>query len=106
MEFISMDLKIGQILPKLVRKKNSTYKRISAATGVPASTLSEWGQNRKPRDPTQILKVAQYLDVSLHYLLFGREDNQDTLQKIFKKDLFHGTFEITIKKIQSDEEST
>ncbi|MCM2353724.1 MAG: helix-turn-helix domain-containing protein [Pseudobdellovibrio sp.] len=96
-----MKVQIGPVLKKLLKDRRMTLKEVSTATSVPSSTLSEWLNNRSPKNPEQTLKVAQYLEVSLHYLLFGEEDHQEPLTKILKEDVFSGTFEINIKRVRS-----
>lgn len=85
-----------------MKEHGDTLASISKATGVPKSTISEWLSNRSP-NAVQAVKVANHLGVSLHYLLFGKDDNQEPLQKIMKEDFFKGTFEITVKRIKSKE---
>ena len=95
-----MTLQIGPTLRTLLDEKRLTLKKISSVTGVPASTIAEWSNNRTPKNPIQVQKVANFLDVSMHYLLFGVEDKQEPLTKLMKEDFFTGTFEITIKKVK------
>lgn len=95
----SVELKIGKTLEKLMKSERHTLSSISKATGVPKSTLSEWLNNRAP-NPTQAVKVAGHLGVSLHFLLFGKDDEQEPVQKILKEDFFKGTFEITVKRVK------
>lgn len=95
-----MAIQIGSTLKTLLKVRRMTLKEVSKATGVPSSTLSEWLNNRSPKNPEQIRKVAQYMNVSLHYLLFGEEDSQEPIQKILKEDFFQGTFEISIKRVK------
>ena len=97
---IDMKVQIGPVLKKLLKDRRMTIKEVSTATSVPSSTLSEWLNNRSPKNPEHTLKVAQYLEVSLHFLLFGEEDRQEPLTKIMKEDFFSGTFEINIKRIK------
>lgn len=96
------ELRIKTILKKLMNEQNETLASISKAAGVPKSTISEWLGNRSP-NPVQAVKVANYLGVSLHYLLFGQDDSMEPLQKILKEDLFKGTFEISIKRVKIKE---
>lgn len=97
-----MDLKIGKILERVMDKDRHTLASISKATGVPKSTIAEWLNNRSP-NPVQAAKVANHLGMSLHALLFGKEDAQEPIQKILKEDFFKGTFEISIKRVKIDE---
>jgi transcriptional regulator with XRE-family HTH domain len=94
-----MTIQIGKVFSQLVKDQRFTLKEISKATGVPATTLAEWQANRTPKNPSQVRAVAKFLGVSLHFLLFGEEDGQELVQKILKEDLFHGVFEISIKRV-------
>lgn len=95
-----MALQIGRVLTQLLATRRLTVREVSQATGVPSSTLVEWKTNRSPRNPDQVRQVARFLGVSLHFLLFGEEDPEEPLQKILMEDLFSGTFEITLKRVQ------
>ena len=97
---ITMAVQIGSTLKTLLKQRRMTLKEVSKQTGVPSSTLSEWLNNRSPKNPDQTRKVAQYLGVSLHYLLFGEEDSQEPITKIMKEDFFSGVFEINIKRVK------
>ena len=92
------NLRIGSVLKLLMLNERHTLTSISKATGIPKSTVSEWMNNRAP-NPVQAAKVAKHLGVSLHYLLFSEEDTEEPLIKLFKDDIFSGTFEINIKRV-------
>lgn len=96
------ELKLRAVLQALMKKRGETLATLSKATGVPKSTISEWLGDRSP-NPVQAVKVANYLGVSLHYLLFGEDDAEEPLQKVMKEEFFRGTFEITIKRVKIDE---
>lgn len=95
-----MGTKIGSTFKKLIEQNRMTLKEVSKQTGVPSSTLSEWLNNRSPKNPEQIKKVAKYLGVSMHFFLFAEEDSEEPLHKLLKEDVFNGTFEINIKRIK------
>lgn len=97
--FYDVELKIGKVLKQIMDNERHTLAGISKATGVPKSTISEWLSNRSPK-PSQAVKVARHLGVSLHYLLFGQEDSSEPLIKLFKEDVFSGTFEINIRRVR------
>lgn len=97
---VCMSTQIGKVFTEIIKKRRLTLKEISKATGVPATTLSEWQSNRTPKNPSQVREVAKFLGVSLHYLLFGEEDGFEPIQKILKEDIFQGTFEITVKRLK------
>lgn len=95
-----MKIRIGDILTELDKEQRYSMKELSKKTKVPASTLGEWSNNRTPKNPVQVQKVAQELGVSMHYLLFGEEDHEEPLAKIMKEEFFSGTFEVTVKKVK------
>ncbi|MCM2353974.1 MAG: helix-turn-helix domain-containing protein [Pseudobdellovibrio sp.] len=97
-----MSTQIGKVFSQIIKERRYTLKEISKATGVPATTLAEWQANRTPKNPNQVKSVAQFLGVSLHYLLFGEEDSQEPIAKIMKEDFFSGTFEINIKRVHTN----
>ena len=99
-EVTFMDIKIGETLSILMKQKRITLKELSTATGVSSSTLHEWKSNRKPKDPAQVQAVACYLGVTMHHILFGCEDPNETIQQIIKQDIFSGVFEINIKRVK------
>jgi len=100
MKINEMTLQIGSTLRSLMRERRFSLKSIERETGVPASTIAEWTNNRAPKNPVQVQKVAKLLGVSIHFLLFGVEDSEEPLTKLVREDIFSGTFEITIKKVK------
>lgn len=95
-----MSIAIGKTFKRIIDEKRLSLKLISKDTGVPNSTLAEWLNNRTPKNPEQVRKVAKYLGVSMHFFLFGEEDSEEPLHKILKEDFFSGTFEVNIKRIK------
>lgn len=95
-----MKVQIGKILTDLMTEQHWTVAKLSKLSGVPQSNLREWCNNRSPKNPEQVRRVASVLGVSMHYLYFGEQDREEPLQKILKEDVFKGTFEITVKKVK------
>lgn len=103
-----MELKLGTILRHEMKTHGLTLKALEEMTGVPASTLSEWCQNRSPRNIVQVRKIADFLGVSIHYLLFGKADTHEhpTVSQLLKDDVFSGVFEISIKKVKINDRNS
>jgi transcriptional regulator with XRE-family HTH domain len=95
-----MTIKIGIILRKLLDEQRLTLKAVSKGAGVPATTIAEWSNNRSPKNLLHAQRVAAFLGVSLHFLLFGEEDREEPLMKLLKEDVFSGTFEINVKRVR------
>jgi len=96
---VVMEMQLGRVLTELLKERRLSLRELARASGVSASTLSEWTTNRAP-NPVKLKKVAEYLGVSVHFLLFGCEDNQNPIEKILKESVFQGTYEITVKKVK------
>ncbi len=94
-----MATQIGKVFSQIIKDRRLTLKEVSKGSGVPATTLAEWQGNRTPKNPNQVRSVAKFLGISLHYLLFGEEDGQEPIQKIIRKDVFEGVYEIKITKM-------
>lgn len=73
----SMELRLAEILSAILKDRRLTLREVSEASSVSISTLSEWQAGRVPKNPVQIAKVAKFLKVSLHHLLFGNEDEHN-----------------------------
>lgn len=101
MNTYSVTIKIQTTLKQLLEENNLSLRELAKRSGVPNSTLQEWSSNRSPKNPLQVQKVAKALGVSMHYLLFGEEDQSEPLTKLLKEDVFSGTFEINIKRVRA-----
>ena len=75
-------MKFKDNLKTQIELKNLKLGEISKATGIPKSTLSEWTAGREPKVSENLLKLAQFLEVSLEYLFTGK----DTLLIINKQE--------------------
>ena len=69
-------IRLGNSLKVLMRARGLTLKKVSAETGIPYSTLHTWLENRQPKDILKVKLLADYLEVGLHFLLFGEEDKR------------------------------
>ncbi len=56
-----------------MNKKNVTPYNVSKNTGIATSTLSDWKNGKSMPKPDKIKKIANYLDVTMEYLLTGEE---------------------------------
>jgi len=58
-----------EIFEQLLKKRKITPYRVSKETGVPQSTLSDWKRGRSVPKTEKLQKIADYLNVSVDYLL-------------------------------------
>ena len=69
-------LKMYEIFEQLLKKRKITPYRVSKETGVPQSTLSDWKRGRSVPKTEKLQKIANYLGVTLDYLL-GNEQKKN-----------------------------
>ena len=65
-----------EIFEQLLKKRKITPYRVSKETGVPQSTLSDWKRGRSVPKTEKLQKIANYLGVTLDYLL-GNEQKKN-----------------------------
>ena len=66
-----------EIFEQLLKKRKITPYRVSKETGVPQSTLSDWKRGRSVPKAEKLQKIADYLNVTIDYLL-GNEQKEKT----------------------------
>lgn len=59
-----------------IQKRDVTLYRITKDTGIPKSILYDWASGAREPVSEYIVKLADYLDVSIDYLL-GRTDKPE-----------------------------
>ena len=72
-----------QIFAKLLEEKGVTPYQVSKATGVAQSSLSDWKNGKSKPKFEKMKKIADYFGVSVEYLMYGEEGNQQELSSIY-----------------------
>lgn len=65
--------KMYEIFSKLLQEFNTTPYKVSKATGVSQSTLSDWKRGISTPKQDKLQKIADHFHVSLEYLMTGKE---------------------------------
>ena len=65
---------LGKMIHKLLEQKGWSLATLARRSGVPKTTIHGWSNGRAVQNLEQLRKVAGTLEVSLHFLVFGRED--------------------------------
>src|SRR5690606_33716181 len=89
---------LKDILRKLLNDRDITVAGLSRKTGVPKTNITTWLNGGNPQID-QLDKVAQYLEVPLEYLAFGRVQEDPFAQLLNKVEIHSGLYEITVKKV-------
>lgn len=62
------------IFEQLLQKYNMTAYKVSKATGVTQTSLSNWKSGRNTPSAKTLQKIADYFGVTVDYLMTGQED--------------------------------
>lgn len=68
--------KMYEIFEQLLQKYGVSAYKVSKATGVTQSTLSDWKRGRSTPKSENMKKMADYFGVSIDYLMTGKEESQ------------------------------
>lgn len=62
------------IFEQLLKERGVTAYRVAKETGVTTATLTSWKQGKYTPKPEKLQKIADYFNVSLSYLMTGKEE--------------------------------
>jgi transcriptional regulator with XRE-family HTH domain len=62
-----------------MKEKFLTTKSLSTETEIPEGTLKTWLAGSAPRSLEDVRRVAQFLNVSFEFLIFGNEESIERL---------------------------
>ena len=65
-----------QIILKLIEENNITQYKLSVDTGISSGLISDWVAGRKDPSLKNALKIADYFNCSIDYLV-GRTDKRE-----------------------------
>ena len=63
-----------EIFEQLLQKYGLTTYQVAKATGISQSTFSNWKSRRNILSPEKLQKIADYFNVSLDYMMTGKEE--------------------------------
>lgn len=99
----SMHHKLHLVLRDLLKKKGQSARKAAKACGVPLSTFNGYLKpDRHQIDPNHLLAMARYFDVSLDFLLSGRESGS-RIEGLPTKRLFSRWVKLTIEEIAGED---
>lgn len=89
---------LKDILRKLLNDRDIAVASLARKTGVPKTNITTWLNGGNPQID-QLDKVAQFLDVPLEYLAFGRIPDDPFAQLLNKVEVHNGLYEISVKRV-------
>jgi transcriptional regulator with XRE-family HTH domain len=90
---------LAKNLENLLHDKEISVSELSRRTEIPKTNILSWKNGGNPKIE-QLLKLAQYFNVTVDYLLTGKHPDEFDIDGLFSKVEIHsGTYELTIKKV-------
>ena len=82
MQFNKEDIDIGERLRSIRENMHMTREKFSEKIDITDSFLGQIERGERSLSAKTLKKVVRYTGVSADYLLFGKESNNETIQKI------------------------
>jgi len=95
---------IGTRIKQLLTERRISIKELAQATGIPASTVSQWTLYSKTPSPAVVVKIAKYFAVDLEWLITGEEPAaaiaKEMIQSLEKRfmEIHQGVYRVRIEK--------
>ena len=97
-----------EIFQKLLDKRGLKAFDVSKATGISSSTLTDWKKGRSVPKQDKMQKIAEFLGVSIEYLMTGEEkegaetyylndETREIAQEIFENPDLRSLFDMSRK---------
>lgn len=100
----SSDFVIAMILHKqlkdLLRRNDMTVAQLSRATNISAKTIYQWLNGQKPRDISQVKRLADHFGVSVDFIAFGVQHKSKKEFSDFLEEINAGQFEVILRKVR------
>ena len=93
-------MQLAKILKELSEERGITISMLSKKTGVPQQTLHNWISGVEPKNLTQVKKVADFFEVSLDYLCFGKEVKKPDDITSYRDEINAGVFEVVLRRVK------
>ena len=93
-------MELAKILKELSDERGITISTLSKRTGVAQQTLHNWISGVEPKSFAQVKKVADFFEVSLDYLCFGKEVKKPDDITSYKDEINAGVFEVVLRRVK------
>lgn len=93
-------MKMSENLKILMKQKRiKSLRELSQLSKIPTSSLHHIANGRKTTDILALSRLAETLEVSLYFLLFGKPDpiGDSGLSEKIMKEIFSGDFQVEMK---------
>ena len=93
-------MEFAKTLKTLIRQKASSVNELAREINVSPKTINDWLTGRTPRDLDAVKRCAEFLEVSIPFLLYGEDERRNLIEDILEKTEIHtGLYEISIRRV-------
>ena len=75
-----------EIFAELLKEKGLKAADVTRATGIKSPVFSEWKKGKSKPNTEKMIKIANFLDVSVEYLTTGKESSNKKEQGLTQRD--------------------
>ena len=95
-------IRIQETLPLLLKSKRITLRGLARRTGISVSTLAGWiSENSNPSNLKQVSIVADALEVSLDYLVYGEREIELDLKQTRGDVILDGIYRLRLERLDT-----
>lgn len=88
-------MELKKTLRSLLNERNVKVAEVARATKVPVQSIHNWLSGMSPRNLDHVMKVAEFFNVTMDYLLTGV---QKEVLKEFEDEINAGLFEVVLRR--------
>ena len=93
-------MEFAKTLKTLIRQNASSVNELAREINVSPKTINDWLTGRTPRDLDAVKRCAEFLEVSIHFLLYGEDESRNLIEDILEKTEIHtGLYEISVRRV-------
>lgn len=91
---------LNKKLKQLIDEHDLSIPKLSKLTGISRKTLDNWSLGQKPRNISQVKKVASFFNITVDELCFdGSDVERSTVIDQYKDEINAGVYEVILKPI-------
>jgi len=101
---ILLHMILDKQLQKILLSEKLSLSELSQKTGIATQTLHNWINGAKPKNIDQLKKVANFFNISIDELCFGRElENTSSPIQNHQDEINAGVFEVVLRRVKNNE---
>jgi len=96
---------VHKVLDKLIKENGLNSTKLSKALNIPNSTIASYLSGKKASySPEHLLIIAKFFNVTIEYLLSGKDTPQANLNSLPVEKIFSGWLKVNIERVIPIEE--